>query len=104
MACTALVRPRRSYAASSPRGGAVLLAAIPRRLADGDAIGCLRTRILKATSDVGRGCRQPWYLAAVACDNRAGPDHCIIANVYSRKNDGAAAYPNILSDRYGTAE
>src|SRR5258706_10668671 len=43
-------------------------------------------------------------LRHVAGDNCAGPDHCIIADVYSRKDDGAAAYPNILSDRYGTAE
>src|ERR1700730_10515110 len=43
-------------------------------------------------------------LRHIAGNNRAGPDHCIIADGHSRKDDGPAAYPNVLSDRYGTAE
>jgi hypothetical protein len=43
-------------------------------------------------------------LRHIAGDNRAGPDHCIIADGHARKDDGPAADPNVLSDRYGPAE
>jgi hypothetical protein len=43
-------------------------------------------------------------LRHIAGDNRAGPDHCIAADGHARKDDRPAAYPNVLSDRYGTAE